>query len=93
MASVVLAAAYFATTWLGRHVKREDLADHLTALSQRLGKEPQFAYYAIADGLKRVFSRAGKWCLKILVPEPKPDVDPLLQYFPAFREFFASDTC
>ena len=93
MASVVLAAAYFATTWLGRHVKREVLADHLKALSQRLGKEPQFAYYAIADGLKRVFSRAGKWCLKILAPEPKPEVDPLLQYFPAFREFFASDTC
>ena len=69
MASMVLAAAYFASTWLGRHVKREVLAEHLKALSQRLSKVPEFANYAIADGIKRAFTRFGKWCRKIIEPE------------------------
>ena len=53
MASIVLAAfgcldplgcpAYFASVWLGRHVKREVLAEHLKTLSQRPGKVPAFA--------------------------------------------------
>lgn len=93
MASVVLAATYFATTWLGRHVKREVLAEHLKALSQRLGGEPQFASYAIADGLRRAFTRFGKWCRKIIEPDPRPPVDATLQYFPEFRELFAAGTC
>ena len=93
MASVVLATAYFATAWLGRHVKREVLAEHVKALSQRLGEEPQFASYAIADGLKRAFTRFGKWCHKIIKPDPEPPANAMLQYFPEFRELFAADVC
>ena len=93
MASVVLAATYFATAWLGRHVKREVLAEHIKTLAQRLGKEPQFASYAIADGIRRAFTRFGKWCRKILDPEPEPPENELLNLLPGFRELFAADTC
>ena len=93
MASVVLAATYFATAWLGRHVKREVLAEHIKTLAQRLGKEPQFASYAIADGIRRAFTRFGKWCRKILDPEPEPSENELLNLLPGFRELFAADTC
>ena len=93
MASVVLAATYFATAWLGRHMKREVLAEHIKTLAQRLGKEPQFASYAIADGIRRAFTRFGKWCRKILDPEPEPPENELLNLLPGFRELFAADTC
>ena len=93
MASIVLATAYFASAWLGRHVKREVLAEHLKTLSQRLGKVPEFANYAIADGLKRAFTRFGKWCRKIINPEPEPTENELLEFLPGFRELFAADLC
>ena len=91
MASIVLATAYFASAWLGRHVKREVLAEHLKSLSQRLGKVPEFANYAIADGLKRAFTRFGKWCRKIIDPEPEPTENDLLEFLPGFRDLFAAD--
>ena len=91
--SVVVATAYFASAWLGRHVKREVLAEHLKTLSQRLGKVPEFANYAIADGLKRAFTRFGKWCRKIINPEPEPTENELLEFLPGFRELFAADLC
>jgi len=91
MASVVLATAYFATVWLGRHVKREVLAEHLKTLAQRLGKEPQFASYAIADGIRRAFSRFGKWCRKIIDPEPAPKPEDVIPSLPGFEDFFAPD--
>jgi hypothetical protein len=93
MASIVLATTYFATTWLGRHVKREVLAEHLKALSQRLGDEPQFASYAIAAGTKRAFTRFGKWCRRIIDPEPDPPAEETMPYLPGFGELFAPDTC
>ena len=93
MASIVLATTYFATTWLGRHVKREVLAEHLKALSQRLGDEPQFASYAIAAGIKRAFTRFGKWCRRIIDPEPDPAAEETMPYLPGFGELFAPDTC
>ena len=74
-------------------VKREVLAEHLKSLSQRLGKVPEFANYAIADGLKRAFSRLGKWCRKIIDPEPEPTEDDLLKFLPGFRDMFAADFC
>ena len=93
MASIVLATAYFASAWLGRHVKREVLAEHLKSLSQRLGKVPEFANYAIADGLRRAFTRFGRWCRKIIDPEPEPNENDLLEFLPGFRDLFAADTC
>ena len=61
MASLVLASAYFATVWIGRNIRREVLAEHLERLGKRLGEVPEFAAYAIADGIKRAFTRFGKW--------------------------------
>ena len=62
-------------------------------LSQRLGKVPEFANYAIADGLKRAFTRFGKWCRKIIDPKPEPTENELLEFLPGFRELFAADLC
>ena len=93
MASIVLATAYFASVWLGRHLKREVLAEHLEALSQRLSKVPEFANYAIADGIKRAFTKFGKWCRKILDPEPEPSDTDVMQYLPGFAELFTADSC
>ena len=93
MASIVLATVYFSSVWLGRHVKREVLAEHLKALSQRLSEVPEFANYAIADGIKRAFTRFGRWCRRIVDPEPEPTAEDMMQYLPGFREFFAADTC
>ena len=93
MASIVLATAYFASVWLGRHVKRGVLAEHLKTLSQRLGKVPEFANYAIADGVKRAFTRFEKWCRKSIDPEPEPTENELLEFLPGFRELFAADLC
>ena len=93
MASIVLATAYFASVWLGRHVKREVLAEHLANLSQRLKEVPEFANYAIAEGLKRAFTRFGKFCRKILDPEPDPEPAIIYQTLPGFEKFFNPDLC
>ena len=89
----VLATAYFASVWLGRHVKREVLAEHLAKLSQRLKEVPEFANYAIAEGLKRAFTRFGKFCRKILDPEPDPEPAIIYQTLPGFEKFFNPDLC
>jgi hypothetical protein len=84
MASLVLAAAYFSTVWIGRHVRHEVLAEHLTRLGKRLGEVPQFAAYAIADGLKRAFTRFGKWvrtAAETVTAKPEPTLCPLLPGF------------
>ena len=84
MASLVLAAAYFATVWIGRHVRHEVLAEHLARLGKRLGEVPQFAAYAIADGLKRAFTRFGKWvrtAAETVAAKAAPAADPLLPGF------------
>ena len=84
MASLVLAAAYVATVWIGRHVRHEVLAEHLTRLGKRLGEVPQFAAYAIADGLKRAFTRFGKWmrtAAETVAAKPEPTPCPLLPGF------------
>lgn len=91
MASIVLATTYFATTWIGRHVKREVLAEHLQTLSQRLSEVPEFACYAIAEGIKRAFTRFGKFARRIINSEPTFTPDTLYQILPGFEEFFRPD--
>ena len=86
MASMVLASAYFATVWIGRSMKREVLAEHLTRLGKRLGEVPEFAAYAIADGIKRAFTRFGKWLRSTAAAMvEKPDTDGIL-LLPGFAE-------
>jgi hypothetical protein len=62
MMAIVLAAAFFASTWLGESVRRGILVRNITRISKRLFGVPDFHYYALADGISRLFNRCGKWC-------------------------------
>ena len=61
MASIVLAAIYFGSVWLGRRVKCSVIFRSVIDMSQRMGQLGGFLYYALASGLKRVFARGGGW--------------------------------
>ena len=61
MVAIVLATAYFAMAWLGLSDKRAVLADHVKRVSKRMFDVPDFFFYAIADGLRTLFSRHGRW--------------------------------
>ena len=57
----VLAVAYFAMAWLGLREKLAVLADHVKRVSGRMFEVPEFFFYAIADGVCRLFTRYGRW--------------------------------
>ena len=61
MVAIVLATAYFAMAWLGLGDKLAVLADHVKRVSKRMFDVPDFFFYAIADGLRTLFSRHGRW--------------------------------
>ena len=61
MAALVVAVAYFAAAWLGKKVKLDALAKHVAKASRKMFEVPEFFYYAIADGLRWLFVRHGKW--------------------------------
>ena len=60
MAALVLAACFFAAVHLGHKPKLEILALHATHAAQRIFGIPDFHYYAIADGIKEILSKAGQ---------------------------------
>ena len=91
MASLVLASAYFATVWIGRNIRREVLAEHLAHLGKRLGEVPEFAAYAIADGIRRAFTRFGKWVRTTTDAIAKAHDPPAIQLLPGFAELFDID--
>ena len=91
MASPVLASAYFATAWIGRSARREVLAEHLAHLGKRLGEVPEFAAYAIADGIRRAFTRFGKWVRTAAKPLAKAPEPAALQLLPGFAELLDTD--
>ena len=64
MMAIVLAAAFFAAVWLGESVRRGILVRNITRVSKRLFGVPDFHYYALADGIARLFNRFGRWCRK-----------------------------
>lgn len=86
MASLVLACAYFATVWIGRHLKRQVLAEHLAYLNKRLNEVPQFGAYAITAGLKRAFSAFGRLARSIVRIAPRTEKADISQYLPGFAE-------
>ena len=61
MMAVVLAAAFFAAVWLGESVRLGILARNSTRVSKSLFGVPDFHYYALADGIARLFNRCGRW--------------------------------
>jgi len=61
MMAVVLAAVFFASSWLGESVRRGILVRNITRVSKRLFGVPDFHYYALADGIARLLNRYGKW--------------------------------
>ncbi len=61
MVALVVAVAYFAAAWLGKKVKLDALAKHVAKVSRKMFEVPEFFYYAIADGLRWLFVRHGKW--------------------------------
>ena len=61
MAALVVAVAYFAAAWLGKKVKLDALARHVAKVSRKMFEVPEFFYYAIADGLRWLFVRHGRW--------------------------------
>ena len=91
MASLVLACAYFATVWIGRHLKRQVLAEHLAYLNKRLNEVPQFGAYAITSGLKRAFSAFGRLARSIARIVPSTEKVDISQYLPGFAELLDLD--
>jgi len=91
MASLVLASAYFATVWIGRHARREVLAEHIKRLGKRLNEVPEFAAYAIADGIRRAFTRFGRW-IRAAANAPAADTEPPpAPLLPGFADLFDMD--
>ena len=90
-ASLVLACAYFATVWIGRHLKRQVLAEHLAYLNKRLNEVPQFGAYAITSGLKHAFSAFGRLTRSVARIVPRTEMVDLSQYLPGFAELLDLD--
>lgn len=70
MVAILLAAVYFASSWLGSRQRLEILTSHITHAAKRIYGVVEFFYYAISDGLARVFSRGRRWRDSIEDPEP-----------------------
>lgn len=60
MAVLVLAAAYFTAVNLGLRAKLTVLLGHALSAAKRIFGIPNFRYYALADGIKAILTRAGK---------------------------------
>ena len=72
MATLVLAASYFAAVWLGTTTKLKILAMHAMNAAKRIFGIPDFRYYALADGISAIFKRIGKGPLHPRGHKPTP---------------------
>lgn len=61
LVALTLAAAYFAAVWLGEKLRLAVLCRRVTKLAKRLFGVPEFHYYALADGIRTLLSRLGRW--------------------------------
>ncbi|MBQ6911899.1 MAG: transposase [Bacteroidales bacterium] len=59
MAALVLCASAFAASWMGLGERLEILVSHVVDMSKRIHQVPEFFYYALADGIRRLFTRYG----------------------------------
>lgn len=74
MATLVLAASYFAAVWLGTTTKLNILAMHAINAAKRIFGIPNFRYYALADGISAIFKRIGKGPLHPRKYKPAPSL-------------------
>ena len=72
MAALVACAASFAATWMGLGEKLTILRDHVIDVSQRIHDVPEAFYYAIADGIRRLFTRFGAGWTRAKEKPPDP---------------------
>ena len=68
MAALVLAASFFTAVHIGYKPKLQILALHALNAAQRIFGIPNFRYYALADGIKEILSKAGHGIM-----DPKTD--------------------
>jgi hypothetical protein len=61
LVALVLAAAYFAAVWLGEKLRLTVLCRRVAKLAKRFFGVPEFHYYALADGIRTLLSRLGRW--------------------------------
>lgn len=73
MAALVVAAAHFAAAWMGMGERLEILRKHILEMAQRIHEVPEFFYYALADGIGRLFKRHGKGWKRTSGVPPPPD--------------------
>ncbi len=57
LVALVAAVAYFAATFLGQKMKLRLLAEKLLIISLRFFGIPPFRFYALAEGIRKVFSQ------------------------------------
>jgi hypothetical protein len=71
LVALVLAAAYFSASWLGKSLKLKMLATRVAKAAKRFFGVPVFHYYAFADGIAVLLTLLGKWGRKpcSLIPE------------------------
>ena len=70
---------------------KEVLAEHIKRLGKRLNEVPQFAAYAIADGIRRAFTRFGRW-IRAAAQAPAADTEPPpAPLLPGFADLFDTD--
>lgn len=74
MMALVLAVAFFATVYLGQRIKLEAFSAIVMCLSKRIFGIPDFRFYAIAEGIKRLLERDDKG-----LERPKPPWSPRTQ--------------
>lgn len=65
---LVAAAAYFTAAFLSQQMKLWILCEKLLIISQRFFGIPPFRFYALADGIRQILSRA-----TLRPPETPPD--------------------
>jgi hypothetical protein len=61
MVALLLAVIYFNCVWLAGRLRCEILASNITHAAKRIYGIAEFLYYAVADGIGRLFTRHGKW--------------------------------
>ena len=79
LAALVLAVAYFVMVWIGKSERREVLRTHIVEAARRIYGAPEFFYYALADGIQKLFTRFGKWNAKLdlkkVLAKPSPQLE------------------